>query len=97
MGWKVDEVSCGFLFIVLALRGAGTGCLLTTLGRGGREKGESSGGQTRRHETDSKRADKSESRHGRKNGAKRFPELDVTEPGKKNRESERGCKTPQFQ
>lgn len=33
MGWKVGEVS--FLFLALALRGAGTGCLLTMLGRGG--------------------------------------------------------------
>lgn len=35
-GWKVGEVSCGcFLFTVLALRGAGSGCLLTVLGKGG--------------------------------------------------------------
>lgn len=35
-GWKVGEVSCGcFLFTVLALRGVGSGSLLTVLGRGG--------------------------------------------------------------
>lgn len=32
----MGEVSCGcFLFTALALRGAGSGCLLTVLGRGG--------------------------------------------------------------
>lgn len=40
-GWKVGEVSCGcFLFTVLVLRGAGSGCLLTVLGRGGEGRGE---------------------------------------------------------
>lgn len=34
-GWKVGEVGC-FLFTALALRGAGSGCLLTVLGKGGR-------------------------------------------------------------
>lgn len=35
-GWKVGEVSCGcFLFTAAALRGAGSGCLLTVLGKGG--------------------------------------------------------------
>lgn len=38
-GWKVGEVSCScFLFTVLNLRGAGSGCLLTGLGRGRGER-----------------------------------------------------------
>lgn len=54
-GWKVGEVSCGcFLFTVLALRGVGSGCLLTVLGKGG-ERGESSGRQTTHHLTEWKR------------------------------------------
>lgn len=93
MGWKVGEVSCGFLFIVPALRGAGTGCLLTVLGREG-EKGESSGGQTIRHETDSKsrrlRADKSESRHGWKRSETPLPEFGVTSS---ERRTKRGRQT----
>lgn len=40
-GWKVGEVSCGcFLITVPALRGVGSGCLLTVLGRGERGRGE---------------------------------------------------------
>lgn len=81
MGWKVGEVCCGFLFTVPALRGVGSGCLLTVLGRGGGggDKGESSGGRTIRCETDSKsrrlRADKSESRHGWKGCKTPLPEF----------------------
>lgn len=98
MGWKVGEVSGGFLFTVPPLRGAGTGCLLTVLERGG-EKGESSGGQTIRHETDSKsrrlRADKSESRHGWKRSETPLPEFGVTSS---ERRTKRGRKTTgQFQ
>lgn len=89
MGRKVGEVSCGFRFIVLPLRGAGTGGLLTVLGRGGK-KGESSGGQTIRHDTDSKsrrlRADRTESRHGKRS------ETPLPEFGSERR-TKRGRKT----
>lgn len=98
MGWKVGEVSCGFLFTALALRGAGTGCLLTTLGRRGEGRRE----RVQEGKPDAmrqiQRAGGREQTRARAdtggNGAKRVPELNVSEPGKKNRESERGCKPP---
>lgn len=48
-----------FLFKTLVLRGAGSGCLLTGLGRGG-ERGECSGGQTTGHQIKSEGARDSE-------------------------------------
>lgn len=55
-GWKVGEVSgdC-FLFKTLVLRGAGSGCLLTGLGRGGEGRVQEGKPQAIRQEWRSKR------------------------------------------